>query len=73
MINNNHFQSIIVIHRFHGFFIPLKSYNKAKARIIIAGDINHLKITDFTRQHNLDQLVKKFTRGLKTLDVFLTD
>jgi hypothetical protein len=36
------------------------------ARIIIAGDINHLKITDFTRQHNLDQLVKKFTRGLKT-------
>ncbi len=43
------------------------------ARIIIAGDINHLKITDFTRQHNLDQLVKKFTRGLKTLDVFLTN
>ena len=42
---NNHFQSIIVIHslsvrritnyqvihRFHGFFIPLKSYNKAKS------------------------------------------
>ena len=43
------------------------------ARIIIAGDINHLKITDFTKQHNLDQLVTKFTRGLKTLDVFLTN
>ena len=43
------------------------------ARIVIAGDINHLKITDFTRQHNLDQLVKKFTRGLKTLDVFPTN
>jgi hypothetical protein len=37
------------------------------------GDINHLKITDFTRQHKLDQLVKKFTRGLKTLDVFMTN
>jgi hypothetical protein len=32
MINNNNFQSIIVINRFHGFFIPLKSYNKAKSK-----------------------------------------
>jgi hypothetical protein len=32
MINNNHFQSIIVIRRFHVFFIPLKSYNKAKSK-----------------------------------------
>ena len=42
-------------------------------RIIIAGDVNHLNITEFTKQHNLDQLVKKPTRSLKTLDVFLTN
>ena len=29
------------------------------ARIIIAGDVNHLGISEFSRQHNLEQLVKK--------------
>jgi hypothetical protein len=43
------------------------------ASIIIAGDINQLKITELIRQQNLEQLVKKSTRGLKTLDVFLTN
>ena len=43
------------------------------ARIIIAGDVNHLRISEFSRQHNLEQLVKKPTRGQNTLDVFLTN
>ena len=42
------------------------------ARIIIAGDVNHLRISEFSIQHNLEQLVKKPTRGQNTLDVFLT-
>ena len=43
------------------------------ARIIIAGDVNHLGISEFSRQHNLEQLVKKPTRDQNTLDVFLTN
>ena len=29
------------------------------ARIIIAGDVNHLRISEFSRVHDLEQLVKK--------------
>ena len=43
------------------------------ARIIIAGDINQLKIKDLISQHNLEQLVKNPTRNHKILDVFLTN
>lgn len=43
------------------------------ARIVIAGDINQLKIKDVTYQYNLKQLVNKPTRGEKILDVFLTN
>ena len=43
------------------------------ARIIIAGDINHLNIRDLISQRNLKQLVTKSTRGEKILDVFLTN
>ena len=43
------------------------------ARIIIAGDINHLNFRDLNSQHNLKQLVTKSTRGDKILDVFLTN
>ena len=42
-------------------------------RLIIAGDINQLKIRDFCNQFNLEQLVKKSTQGHKILDVFLTN
>ena len=43
------------------------------ARLIIAGDINQLRIQDLCNQHNLEQLVKKSTRGPRILDVFLTN
>ena len=43
------------------------------AKLIIAGDINQLKIRDFCNQFNLEQLVKKSTRGHRILDVFLTN
>ena len=43
------------------------------ARIIIAGDVNNLRISEFSRQQNLEQRVKKSTRGQNTLDVFLTN
>ena len=43
------------------------------ARLIIAGDINQLKIGDFCNQFNLEELVKKSTRGQRILDVFLTN
>ena len=45
----------------------------SNARIIIAGDINHLNIRDLISQHDLKQLVTKSTRGDKILDVFLTN
>jgi hypothetical protein len=43
------------------------------ARLIIAGDINQLRIQDLCNQHNLEQLVKKSTRGPRILDMFLTN
>ena len=43
------------------------------AKIIIAGDINQLNINDLSKHHNLEQLVKKNTRGQRVLDVFLTN
>ena len=43
------------------------------ARIMIAGDVNNLRISEFSRQHNLEQLVKRPARGKNTLDVFLTN
>ena len=50
-------------------------FSESNARIIIAGDINQLKIKDLQllSQHNLQQLVKKPTRNHKILDVFLTN
>ena len=47
--------------------------SEPNARIIIAGDINHLNIRDLISQHNLKQLVTKSTRDDKILDVFLTN
>ena len=44
----------------------------SSAGIIIAGDINQLPITDFSMQHNLQQLVSKYTRGQRILDIFIT-
>ena len=43
------------------------------ARIIVAGDVNHLPIKDLICQHNLQQLVNKPTRGERVLDVVLTN
>mgnify|MGYP002803377516 CR=1 FL=1 len=43
------------------------------AKIIIAGDVNTLDISDLTRQQLLTQVVKKPTRGENILDVFLTN
>ena len=43
------------------------------AGIIFAGDVNYLRISEFSRVHNLEQLVKRPTRGQNTLDVFLTN
>ena len=43
------------------------------AKLIIAGEVNQLKIHDFCNQFNLEQLVKKSTRGHRILDVFLTN
>ena len=43
------------------------------ARIILAGDVNHLPIKDLSCQHNLQQLVNKPTRGERVLDVVLTN
>ncbi|EDO43665.1 predicted protein, partial [Nematostella vectensis] len=43
------------------------------AKIIIAGDINQLNISEFTRQPALHQMVKVPTRGERILDVFLTN
>ena len=43
------------------------------SRIIIAGDINQLPVKDFCMQHNLQQLVSKSTRGLRILDIFITN
>jgi hypothetical protein len=33
------------------------------AKIIIAGDVSQLRVYDFCIQHNLDQIVRKPTRG----------
>ena len=43
------------------------------AKVIIVGDINQLNILDMSNRHNLVQMVKKPTRGQKTLGVFLTN
>ena len=43
------------------------------AKIIIAGDVNQLRMHDFCIQHNFDQIVRKPTRGARILDVFLTN
>jgi hypothetical protein len=43
------------------------------AKIIIAGDVNQLRVYDFCVQHNLGQVVRKPTRGARILDVFLTN
>ena len=43
------------------------------AKLIIAGDINHLDTRDFVTQHAFKQLVTNATRGVNTLDVFLTN
>ena len=43
------------------------------ARLIIAGDMNQLKLRELCNQHNQEQMVKKSTRGPRTLDVFFTN
>ena len=43
------------------------------AKLIIAGDINHLDTRDFVTQHAFKQLVTNVTRGVNTLDVFPTN
>ena len=40
---------------------------------IISGDINHLDTMEFVTQHAFKQLVTNATRGVNTLDVFLTN
>ena len=40
---------------------------------VYAADINQLKMRDFCNQFNLEQLVKKSTRGRRILNVFLTN
>ena len=41
--------------------------------IIIAGDVNQLKVKDIISQHNMEQMVRKPTRGQKILGIFLTN
>jgi hypothetical protein len=48
-------------------------FSEPNARVIIACNINQLKIKVLLSQHNLQQLVKKPTRNNKILDVFLTN
>ena len=43
------------------------------ARLIIAGDVNQLDINCLLNQHSLAQIVKIPTRGVRTLDVFITN
>ena len=43
------------------------------ATIIVAGDFNQLKVTYIISQHNMEQMVRKPTRGQKILDIFLTN
>ena len=45
---------------------------ESNAKIIVAGDVNQLKIKDIMCQHNMEQMVRKPTRGRKVLDIFLT-
>ena len=47
--------------------------NDPNAKIIIAGDINQLKIKEFIQQHALKQMVRVCIRGERILDVFLTN
>lgn len=44
-----------------------------QATVIIAGDINKLNIYPLITQNSLTQMVKTPTRGLNTLDVFVTN
>ena len=46
---------------------------ESNARIIIGGDVNQLKVKDIISQHNMEQMVRKPTRGQKVLDIFLTN
>ena len=47
--------------------------NNPGCRVILAGDINQLKLNTLMHQFSLSQLVKKPTRGSNKLDVFLTN
>ena len=47
--------------------------SKPNSNIIIAGDINNLNIRSVLNQLPFTQLVKTPTRGLKILDVFITN
>ena len=44
--------------------------NDLDTKIIIAGDINQLKVREFMLQHALKQMAKVYTRGERILDVF---
>ena len=46
--------------------------NDPNAKIIIAGDINQLKIREFIQQHALKQMVRVCTRGERIQDVFFS-
>ena len=46
---------------------------ESNAKIIVAGDVNQLRIKDIMYQHNMEQMVRKPTRGQKVLDIFLTN
>ena len=46
---------------------------ESNAKIIVAGDVNQLKIKDIMCQHNMEQVVRKPTRGQKVLEIFLTN
>ena len=41
---------------------------ESNAKIIVAGDVNQLKIKDIMCQHNMEQMVRKPTRGQKVLN-----
>ena len=46
---------------------------ESNARIIVARNVNQLKIKDIPCQHNMEQMARKRTRGQKVFDIFLTN
>ena len=46
---------------------------ESNARIIVARNVNQLKIKDIPCQHNIEQITGKRTRRQKVLNIFLTN